>query len=317
MPKTATKTIQWRIFSRHSEIYYLGRFDGSPFQGKYIQYNGCRDESVFRIMDEIVYTGFESPEIPKCRELLKHYLAKHNQNGLVPVFSWESFTTDSRGARRYRAQNLKQTFGDAKIVVTIRHPVSLLESAFLQQLKRDNIGGGFKRGRGVFYSTVDKWVKRDLKGNVSDHLDYPETIKMYVKQFGRGNVYVLVFEDLLKDKTAYYERLCDFIGINSQEALDLVSENKDNSRWADIQIKRLQEIASSPVDSIRFRFSDREERKRQLDLDKSGESLNFDKKARVEISKNVRAEVLAQTRPGNKWLDKVFDLDLARHGYYE
>ena len=29
MPKTATKTLQWRLFAEHSEIYYLGRFDGS------------------------------------------------------------------------------------------------------------------------------------------------------------------------------------------------------------------------------------------------------------------------------------------------
>jgi len=32
MPKTATKTLQWGLFNGHSEIYYLGRFDGPQFR---------------------------------------------------------------------------------------------------------------------------------------------------------------------------------------------------------------------------------------------------------------------------------------------
>jgi len=317
MPKTATKTMQWRIFAEHSEIYYLGRFDGKPFKGKYRQYNACRDETVFRIMDEIAYKGFRKPAIPTCRKLLEEYLAKHNQDCLVPVWSWESYGTDSRDNRHYRARNLKQLFGDAKIVITIRHPVRLLESAFMQQLKRDNIGGRFVRGRGVFYSTVDKWVNKDHKGDVSDHLDYSETIKMYVEQFGRDNVCVLVFEDLLKDKTSYYKQLCEFMGIDSKEALSLVAEYEDNSRWSVTQLKRLEEIDNSLLASLRFRFSDREERKKLLDLGKNGTPLNFAGKARVEISSSVRAKMLARTEQGNQWLDQVFGLNLARHGYYK
>ena len=34
MPKTATKTLQWRLFNGHSEVFYLGRFDGACFPGE-------------------------------------------------------------------------------------------------------------------------------------------------------------------------------------------------------------------------------------------------------------------------------------------
>ena len=317
MPKTATKTLQWRIFAQHSEIYYLGRYDGAPFRGKHRQYKACRDETVFRIMNEIAYRGFRRPKIRKCRELLGEYLAEQNQNGLVPVWSWESYSTDSRRKRQYRARNLKQVFKVAKILITIRHPVKLLESAFLQQLKRDNIGGRYWPGRGIFYSSIDDWVKRDFLGDVSDHLDYPETTRIYVEQFGRENVCVLVFEDLLQDKIGFYQHLCDFMGIDSQEALSLVAGNVDNSRWTELQLERLRSIDSSLMASLRFRFSKRHERKRQLDLDKGGKPLNPGKKASVKISQNIRSEVLERTRQGNEWLEQVFNLNLAGHGFYK
>lgn len=317
MPKTATKTLQWRIFAQHSEIYYLGRFDGEPFKGKFRQYKACRDETVFRIMDEIAYKGIRRPDIRKCRELLDRYLAEHNQKGHVPVWSWESYSTDSRRKRQYRARNLKQVFVDGKIVITIRHPVKLLESAFLQQLKRDNIGGRYWPGRGIFYRSIDDWVKRDFLGDVSDHLDYPETIRIYVEQFGRENVCVLVFEDLLLDKISFYQHLCGFMGIDSHEALSLVAGNVDNSRWTELQLERLRSIDSSLKASLRFRFSNRQKRKRQLDLDNGGRPLNPGKKASVKISQNIRSEVLERTRQGNEWLDQVFDLNLAGHGFYK
>jgi len=316
MPKTATKTLQWRIFAAHSDIYYLGRFDGEPFQGKYRKFKACRDESVFRIMKQIAYIGYRRPNTEKCRQLLKKYLAENNRNNLIPVWSWESYSTDSRKNRKYRARNLKQVFEDAKIVITIRHPVKLLESAFLQQLKRDNIGGRYWPGRGVFYSSIDSWVKRNFLGDVSDHLDYAETIRMYVDLFKRENVCVLVFEDLLQDKTGFYQHLCDFMGVDSQQAHSLVAENIDNSRWTNIQLEKLRSIDSSLNASLRFRFSKRQARKALLDLDKGGNPLNRGNKARVEVSQDIRGEVLERTHQGNEWLDQAFDLGLTRHGYY-
>ena len=139
MPKTATKILQWRIFARHSEIYYLGRFDGEHFKGKFRQYKACRDETVFRIKDEIAYKGIRRAYVKKCRGSLDRYLAEHNQKGHIPVWSWESYATNNRLKRQLRARNLKQVCVNGKILITIRHPVKLLESAFLQQLKRDNI----------------------------------------------------------------------------------------------------------------------------------------------------------------------------------
>lgn len=317
MPKTATKTLQWRIFAQHSELFYLGRYDGEPFKGKYREFKACRDATVFRIMNEIAYQRLKQPNISECRELLDKYLAENNQSNLVPVWSWESYSTDSRRRRQSRAENLKQLFVDAKIVITIRHPVKLLESAFLQQLKRDNIGGRYWPGRGVFYSSIDDWIDRDFLQDVSDHLDYPETIRMYVEQFGRDNVCVLVFEDLLKDSIKFYQELCGFMGIDSKEALSLVAGNVDNSRWTEFQLERLRSIDSSLLASLRFRFSKRIARKNQLGLDKHGSPIKPGNKAKVEISRHFRNKVVERTRQGNEWLDQVFDLDLSRLDYYK
>jgi hypothetical protein len=316
MPKTATKTLQWRIFSQHSEIFYLGRFDGKQFQMKYRQYEACRDETVFRIMDEVAYRGFRDPNIQDCKELLAQYLAEHNPENKVPVWSWESYATDSQQNRKSRAESLRLLFGEAKIVITIRHPIKLLESAFLQQLKRDNIGAKYQRGKAAFYCSIDQWVARDFMDDISNHLDYPETVRMYVEQFGRENVCVLVFEDLLRDKVGFYNQLCKFMGIDPAEALRLVDVNVDNSRWTSAQLERLRSIKKSPLASLRFRFSNRKGRKKMLALTSHGSSLSTGDAAREEIAPLLREQVLARTCAGNEWLDQTFDLGLKEYGYY-
>jgi len=39
MPKTATKTLQWRLFIAHSEIFCLGQFDGPKFGKDHKKYD--------------------------------------------------------------------------------------------------------------------------------------------------------------------------------------------------------------------------------------------------------------------------------------
>lgn len=317
MPKTATKTLQWRIFAQHSEIFYLGRFDGAPFKGKYRPYRACRDETVLEIMNEIAYDNISNPDVKACRQLLDQYLLAHNPDDKLPVWSWESYSTDSRRSRQFRAKNLRQVFGDAKILMTIRHPVALLESAFLQQLRRDNIAGGYIRGKGVFYCSIDNWVTRDFLGDVSNHLDYSETVRMYIEEFGQGNVRVLAFEELLRDKEAFYQQICDFMAIDLEEAMSLVKGHVDNSRWSQIQLDKLNNIDRSPFAAMRFRFASRRTRKAMLNLAKNGEPLKFSQKARVEISQNLRKQIMERTEEGNKWLDDAFNLGLQAYGYYK
>lgn len=317
MPKTATKTLQWRLFAGHEAIFYLGRYDGAVFNGEYRQYRACRDELVFKVMDQVAYRRIDKPDMAYCRSAMDEYLKAPLAQGLVPVWSWESYCTDSSDNRRIRARNLKQLFGQARIVATVRHPVKLLKSAYMQQLKRDNIGGRYRKGRGGFFRAIDEWVQADASNDISDHLEYPETIRMYVDEFGVDNVCVLPFELLVADSRAFYERLCRFMGVDLERALELLGGNVDNSRWTEVQLKILERINASPVEKLKFRFASRGERKQILELDQKGKPLQEAPKASPAMSPEVMRNVVERTKAGNEWLDKAFSLGLHDYGYFE
>lgn len=317
MPKTATKTLQWRLFAGHSEIYYLGRFDGPQFRSRYRRFNACRNDLVHRVMHEIAYEKVVNPDFDKCAELLRQALSPALEGNLVPVWSWESYSTDTLAMRRQRARNLKRVFGDAKILMTLRHPVALLESAFLQQLKRNNVGPGGQVGRPPYCCTIEEWLEQEWQGDVRHHLDYAETIRAYVGQFGIERVHVQVFEDLCADSTAFFTRVCAVLGVSAQEGLDLVAGEKDNSGWTQEQLDALAAIRGSLWQSLRFRFAKRRQRRAMLGLNRYDVPAVAGAKARVRISDAWRARIMAATRDGNLWLARAFRLPLEQYGYLD
>jgi hypothetical protein len=317
MPKTATKTLQWRLFAGHDEIYYLGRFDGPQFRRQHRQFSACRDALVQQVMHEIAYDKVADPDFDKCEGLLRQALAPALEGDRVPVWSWESYSTDTLAMRRQRARNLKRVFGDARILITLRHPVALLESAFLQQLKRDNVGPGGKVGQPPFHCRIEDWLEKEWQHDVRHHLEYAETIRAYAGQFGIERVHVHLFEDLCSDSEAFFTAICAVLGVSAGQGLELVAGEKDNSAWTQHQLDALAAICRSPWRSLRFRFSERSRRRAMLGLDRFDVPALAGPKARVRIPESWRARIMAATRDGNLWLAQTFQLPLARYGYLE
>lgn len=317
MPKTATKTFQWRLFAHHSEIFYLGRFDGSYFGKAYRRYDKCRDGDVQTIMKEIAYDNVYNPDIARCRSLLDKVLRPAIEQDLLPVWSWESYSTDILAKRRVRAKNLKRVFGDAKIIMTLRNPVQLLESAYFQQLQRDNVGARAVRGRPPYLPTIDKWLKSGWNGEVLPHIQYADTLQAYVDQFGRDNVHVLLFEDLKADSIAFYRAVCRIMEIDDEEGVRLMAEKSDNERWTVNQVEALAKIRSSPVRILRFCLADKPARKTMIGLQRNNVPLVAGEKAKAPIAEEWRRRIYQQTEKGNRWIEEMFGLDLGAHGYFE
>jgi hypothetical protein len=316
MPKTATKTLQWRLFACHSEIFYLGRFDGRVFEGKHRDFDACRDQSVQSIMKQIAYDDIYNPDFSQCKELLQDVLAPAIEQNLLPVWSWESYSTDILAKRRVRARNLKKLFGEAKIIMTLRNPVALLESAYFQQLKGDNVGAYANKGRSPYYLPIDEWLASEFNGEILPHLEYAETIQAYVDQFGLENVSVFLFEDLFTDKHAFFKSICDAMGVASEEGIRLMDEKTDNERWTVGQIESLANIKNSYLQSLKFKFSARDTRKQMLGLERSNISIMDGPKAKAPISTEWQNKIYEVTEKGNRWLEEVFNLPLKKHGYY-
>lgn len=315
MPKTATKTLQWRLFSRHSEIHYLGRFDGPQFKKRYQSLDCCRNAQVQKAMQQLAYNDVFSPDFDRCRKWLQPTLTEANERDLVPVWSWESYATDVLSKRRVRARNLKRVFGDATILMALRNPLVLLESAYFQQLKRDNVSPRLKWGSPPYYRSMDEWLKDNFQGEVLPHLQYGETVEAYVEQFGIENVHVFLFEDLIADEQQFFRRICEVMQIDAEEGLRLIQGERDNERWTTRQLEILREIVDSPRLSFLFRMTPHRRRLAWLELEAFGTPKHSGEKARAPISDSWKEQIFRAAEPGNRWLEKHFELPLTRLGY--
>jgi len=315
MPKTATKTLQWGLFNGHSEIYYLGRFDGPKFQKYHKKYDYCRDAYVQSLMNQIAYGRVDNPNYEECKKILIKILAPASEKNLLPVWSWESYTTGNLQNSKVRAHNLKMVFGKAKIIITIRNPIRLIESAYFQQLKKYN-AGSLKRFRFLpYYQTINNWLRDNYDGQILNHLHYAETIQAYVEEFGKENVHVFLFEDLIDNQRNYFIRLCDALGINSEEGIMLCNEKVENTRWTTNQTNELIKITQSIKKTLSFSLSGRKKRRLLLNLNEHGWPINPGKKAHAHISPEWQEKIFNQTRQGHLWLQENYKLPLDKYGY--
>jgi len=316
MPKAASTTLQHRLFAAHSEIYYLGRYDGIGYVEEYRRYDACRDEVVQALMKQIAYDNVYDPDFSQCKDLLNQILAPAREKNLLPVWSWESYATDILAKRRVRARNLKKVFGDAKIIMVLRNPVNLLESAYFQILKRENVANHIKVGIPVFYRSIGEWLEKDFEGEILPHLQYAQTIQAYVDQFGLQNVSLFLFENLVRDSRGFIEKICQAMGIDSEEGARLAAKKIDNERWTAVQLERLQKIKQSRRESLIFKFSGKTKRRKMLDLDPKGIPFNRGDKASAPIPAEWKKKIFSFTAQGNRWLEQVFNLPLSEHGYF-
>jgi hypothetical protein len=316
MPKAASTTLQHRLFAAHSEIYYLGRYDGAMYRELYRQYDACRNTTVQELMKQIAYENVYDPDFNRCKELLSQVLLPAKGKNLLPVWSWESYATDILAKRRVRARNLKKVFGKARIMIILRHPVALLESVYFQQLKRDNIGAYAKFGKLPYYRPIDAWLDENFSGEIISHLEYAETLRIYANLFGPTNVRVFLFEKLVENDSRFFSDLCRWMDIDGEEGLRLATDSVDNQRWTTVQLERLKEISSSKRKAMVFAFQDKKRRKKMLGLGKNGVPFLGGEKARAFISEAWQNKIYELTAEGNRWLQEVFNLPLAEYGYF-
>lgn len=93
-----------------------------------------------------------------------------------------------------RAPNQIKAFSpNSKIIIILRNPVDVL---------RSNLDSGG-------YKTVPELIFT-LK-----ELLYYDNIKRWIKVFGQKNVYVMLFDDYVKDVKKEYRKVCDFLAIDN------------------------------------------------------------------------------------------------------
>jgi len=312
LPKTATKALQSNLFARHDGLYYLGTYH----EPEHLQYRKCRDAQVERLMNWLIFSR-RQPDLRACRKLFEQIM-----HGVSPervaLWSFEALSMNRVKRRRAWAERLHQVFGPSKVIITLRHPLSLVESVYFQVIKRDNVEDGARWGRTPWYRDLDQWLEtafsRSRHNAPVNHLDYARTIQIYADVFGRESIHIKLFEQMIEDTGAFSRSVCESIGIDPKGCADLNMDQRRNTRWTQSQMDRLRSIQRSPVRSLQYRFASRARRMKMLGLDDSHTPAEDDK-AEVVIPDYWRERICDLTRQGHQYLMETWNLPLDKYDY--
>lgn len=217
LPKTASTTLQNRLFARQNKFAYAGRIN-----------NGYANDSTKELIERITIQDsldYDADGTAALLRLLPEVLAAP---GLPILVSSESLSVDGRTDRRLIAERLHRLFAPAKILIVLRGQPAMLQSMYLNHL----------RGSGQPLVSFDRWLD-DVYGGTRFNelyrigLNYEPLVQAYDEIFGADNVVVLPFELIKDENSRFYTGLAELFGLSVAEVRSCFARNSDNQRMSE------------------------------------------------------------------------------------
>lgn len=314
LPKTATTMLQEYLFAKHSQLNYLGKH--SPPAKHYIP-----DKSMNSLVTSVINPNRTYP--PSAVNDLRQTIKSAVISGKTSIFSKEGWCGLSEEKRARFAVQLKKTVGNCRVLLTIREPLSFVESLYFQKLqgfhngKYPNLKEHF--GQPPKYFDVNTWLQTLLESSkinrtLFNKLRYADTAEYYASVFGKDRVKVLAFEQLKSSPEQFIGKLSSFLEIEPDEALLLSQNKRANDRWTEESIKQLTKLQKSWIKRWIFRSRDLERRRQMLGVDKNSQATSSTK-AKAEINDEFREMILDITREQSRRIEKDWGLPLSQYGY--
>jgi hypothetical protein len=306
MPKTGTTTLQILLFRKHPEIHLFGKC-GTKIPRE------CLSIEIYKFLKPLIWNLKWPLNVEKHKAMLRKQILPGVDHNKHLVGSWEGLVRDSINRHKKRIYRLRSVFGSFRIMMTIRNPLTQIPSYYLQTIKGNFIYRDRPWMGKLPYIDIDEWLKRKISTNKSldDLLSYSKVIQKAVDLLGKENVGVFVFEDMISDPEKYYGGICDFIGIDKAQGLELTRQRHLNQRITQNQIEYLMRLNDSSIwHQVYLKMCGRHFRRRQLEA-KTGDGI----RARVSLSPKWEKEISNLTRAGNRWLAENYLLGLSEYGY--
>jgi len=273
LPKTATTTIRFNLFARHSQVYYLGKFLGGGFPA------AVRPVLVDKF---VPIKTFDEGDIHQAS--INEQLAYAAENHLKPVLAQEGLAGGFLRSKRRQASLFKDNFGSCKAILFVREQTSFLKSFYVQMLRNFNQGSAGKDPRWMYllgkpprYFDINQWMTWawHIGGVPQGYIRYADTAAAYASVFGMENVRIFIFEQFVQQPEVFVRSLCEFIGIDETEAFELMRAKRSNVRLTTAYIENVQNTERSATLKKAFRQASQEERRRLLIPERSdGERIN-------------------------------------------
>jgi hypothetical protein len=306
LPKTGTTLLQSRLFPRHPEIGYLGKHlgEGGAVRG---------GPAPARLIGQVLRRPFGDWDPRRARARFDAEVAPLRDRGRLLLWSSEDLTVGSRARRRARAERLFALLGPSRVLLTVRHPVHLMESLYLQLVRAQVVGRSARLGRRWAVPTPEAWLEAHAarpEGGALGHLDYAETLRIFEGVFGPDSVRVLVFEELVNTPRVFIRALCSHLQIEAADAIAATEGARRNDRWTQTQFDRLVALHVSRLGRGAVRFSPVGLRRWYF----AGLSTEGPR-ARARLPASWRARIAEQTAAGHRWIADTWNLPLASLGY--
>jgi hypothetical protein len=309
LPKTASTSIRFNLFAKHSQVHYLGKFLGGEFPAAI--------RPVILERWTIQPKEFAPDDIHA--QGAKKQLSYAIKNNLTPVLSFESLSGGPLWKKKLQARRFKAFFGECKIILVVREPGSFLKSFYVQMLRnfQEKPSGqrpGWMRRLGIppRYFDINEWMQAIWRraNSPKNYISYADTAEIYANVFGRENVKIFIFEEFLRNPKAFITKLCDHIGIDPEEGFALVDGKRSNERLTASYIDRLREVERSEHLTKQFREVSPNERRNMLGAeDQPGEKIN------PQLSEKWLRKINAVGDKQNRRLVKEWGLPLTDYGY--
>lgn len=304
-PKTGTTTHQNHLFSKHSQILYLGK----PY----------RDEHLQREMHHLIKqesTTYRSSALQDYLDKLETGEPDRGKRKKIVMVSDEIMVSVSKvrdkGVVGSRLNEVFRHFAPCKILITLRNQFEILKSTYIsgcRLLTKNSVPEKYQ-GRFVGFR---EWLEFSYENSDRSHIGnfiYLNTIDYYCKLFGKDNVRVLLFEEFIHNKTGYINELAGFLEIDEKEAMDLIETAHDNERINQARLD-FEHLVGSHI-SIGNNRS----------ISKAAAIFRFfhgifkkDKKAKVGFPGDWHERLKDIYREGNRKLMERFNLPLEKYNY--
>lgn len=290
--KTATTSLQDGLFSELSGVANLGK----PFRD-----NDGAVKALFAPLFKLNFDDGLSYSAEATRNAIRAVLAETNDK--LVIVSSEGLSYFRHNDQLIVAQRLRDAFGDARILFTIREQVSWVQSLYLDDCGRYTLTDPV--------SAFPQWYREEAarrnRGAVQG-ADFYALIARYRELFGADNVSVLPLEMMTRELDVFVERLSGVINKPEAELLAILSRLPSNN--ARLSMRRYR------LGLANYYFFPAYLRRFLPHLPASFHRyLNGGPPARFIIPTPLAQDLRSRVAEGNRALMEIYDLKLDKYGY--
>jgi hypothetical protein len=293
--KTASTSLQRRLFAKHPRIRYLGE--------------DCEGYAELRpILDSLVADDDSHFDFGTTKRLFDDRFGGQDGNAAC-VYSNEDIMTSSLPS--VCASRLKVLLPGAEVVMVIRNQLSVWPSwyanhgAYLKNVPRRY----WKRHVGL-----DEWLDFCFsfpRKTPVEAMNYERFFKIFEKEFSAERIHVLLYEDLLEDAATFFQQWAHLLEISEEDIVKYMAEHVERRRNTgrrmayDRWVSRLSMIPG---------FTASQRAVLRL-LPAVNRWIDDGPPAKVLLPAIWEQRVSDYYRHSNSNLAKLTGLNLARHGY--